>query len=173
MRMPQHCPRDLSVGCNSSWYVLPRLMEALWRCPLQHVAPKEAALLSWAPATGHDYNCIIGTRFPNQLPSKKKKKIMKALGSKNFVSAGKVVLASLWEMRMTDLYDIPGTKKDFISLSERVPETQLQHWLKRSMNAISRILWQSNLYYNGRASEKVVVFQEFKFFWLFHAAKAI
>lgn len=36
---------------------------------------------------------------------------MKALGSKNFLSAGKVVLKTLWEMRMTDLYD-KKKKKD-------------------------------------------------------------
>lgn len=45
---------------------------------------------------------------------------MKALGSQNSVPAGKVVLASLGEMRMTDPdpYDTPKTKKDFISLLE-------------------------------------------------------
>lgn len=36
---------------------------------------------------------------------------MKALGRKNFLSAGKVVLTTLWEMRMTDLYD-QKKKKD-------------------------------------------------------------
>lgn len=55
---------------------------------------------------------------------------MKALGSKNFLSAGKVVLKTLWEMRMTDLYDKKKKKtrqkKHFISLSERIPQTQLQ-----------------------------------------------
>lgn len=43
---------------------------------------------------------------------------MRALGSQNSVPAGKVVLASFGEMRMTDPYDTLKTKKDLISLLE-------------------------------------------------------
>lgn len=48
---------------------------------------------------------------------------MKALGRKNFVSAGKVVLPSLWKMRMPEIYNIPEQKKYLISLSESSSDT--------------------------------------------------
>lgn len=131
--MPQQCPRDLSIGCSYSSYVLPRLMAALWRCPLHH--PARGTLLSLPEhlLLSKTSSPLYAQGFWFSYPKK-----MKALGRKNFVSAEKVVLPSLWKMRMPEIYNIPEQKKiSFRFQKEFFGHSCSTNWL--SMNVISRI----------------------------------